>query len=100
MSISIYLKDFWALPCLIGIEKDEFYGYLEQYKYEFGVKSESEKASILVSVEQLKESLSIIEIDDLYSYIQTSYADERNHHRLDFAALDIVEEKLGIYHHK
>ena len=98
ISISIELKDFWALPCLVGLDKDEFVDLVEQYEYEFEMKNECEKTSILCCIESLRQSFNLVEIRNMYSYIQAAYSDKHNHLNLVFSTSDIFEEKLGIYH--
>ena len=100
ISVSIELKDFWALPCLIGLEKDEFLDLLESYKYEFEVKEENEKKSILDNMKILTKYFQPIKIPNIYEYVKESYSDKNNHVELKFTIPDIVEDKLGLYHIK
>jgi hypothetical protein len=105
ISFSIVLKDFWALPNLIGddIGYVEFMNELETYAYEFEIKEENEKLTILSGLGFLKKAFNTIEDiepKNLFHYIQSAYSDDNNHVKLNFAVPDIKEEKRGFYQHK
>lgn len=100
ISVSIELKNFWLLPCIIGTEKEEFMNTIETSLYEFDLKEEIEKKAIMNSLDLLKNNFNTDKIKDIYSYVQTAYRDESNHAQLTFSDPDIVEDKKGIYHFK
>jgi len=97
VSISIELKDFWELPCLIGKDEKEFWDEIESCKHEFEEQEEGQKAAILDSINILKKSFNPIEFKDIYQYVHASYSDKDNHVQLKFAVPDIAEVKTGFY---
>jgi len=97
MGISITLKDFWILPCLIGLSEKEFSENIKISEIEFNEKADIEKSEIIKSVNLLKKVFSAINVKNLYQYIHESYSDKNNHVKLEFSIPDIVEIKHGFY---
>ena len=99
ISISIELKNFLALPCLIGMDEKDFLEGIETYKFEFEIKEEDEKAAIIDSLNILNASFNPIKLDNIYQYVKASYSNKINHTQLKFSTPDIVEEKMGFYNY-
>ena len=97
--VSVELRDFWLLPCLIGMDEKEFHSEIETSNYEFDIKNDTEKQSILHSIESLQKQFNTGRINNLYSYVQEAYSDRSNHMQLTFSIPNIVEDTLGIYHY-
>jgi len=100
IGISIELKDFWVLPCLIGTCEEEFRDNIEAINYEFDSKEDSERIMILDNLETLKKNFNPIKTKNIYDYIQTAYYDDDNHVMLKFSTSNIVETKRGFYHYR
>ena len=99
MGISIILKNFWLLPCLIGLNENEFIKIIKTNEYEFKLKEKNINNNIIKNINLLKKTFNTINEKNLYHYIQKEYSDDNNHIKLKFKNIDILEKKHGFYYY-
>jgi len=97
ISITCIIKDAWALPSLANLKKEDFDENLETTEYGQSLMSDEEKMNIENDICILKKNFPVVEISDLYSYINEAYSDIKNHACVKFSEPDIKEIELGHY---
>ena len=99
-SITITLKNAWALPILVhecSRSKDDFMEYLKDIEFEHKRKTHRERVDIEKELRLLKQEFHTTTISNVYSHIIGSYTDKNNHADIRFLDTGIKEMSLGHY---